>query len=134
SCHFLHSSPRYLELLGRCLLRLLHELVKNDDATVNDRAVEDPRNSLRGLDPEFEQAATHSAGVRHSQVWTEQLHSFGISDESRDESGCEVEDLRLDAIVEESDGPSHRGSIAYSLCRGDASERRLTAALSGRPR
>jgi hypothetical protein len=32
--------------------------MKDDNATVDDRAVEHPRNSLRGFDPEFEQAAT----------------------------------------------------------------------------
>jgi hypothetical protein len=45
--------------------------VKYDYAAVDERAIENPRNSLRGFDPEFEQSTAHSTGVRHSQVWPE---------------------------------------------------------------
>jgi hypothetical protein len=55
--------------------------------------------------------------MRHSQVWPEQFHSLGVPDESGDESGRKGENLRLDAVVEEGDGPGHDRSIAYSLCR-----------------
>jgi hypothetical protein len=72
---------------------------------------------LGGVFSDFFTNATHRAGVRHSQVWSEQLHSLGVPDESGDESRCEGENFRLYALVEEGYGPGHSGSIAYSLCR-----------------
>jgi hypothetical protein len=77
--------------------------VKNHDAAVDDRALEHPRNSVCGLDPEFEQAATHRTGVRHSEVWSELLHSLGIADKPGNEPGRQIEDFRLDAIAVEGD-------------------------------
>jgi hypothetical protein len=54
--------------------------------------------------------------MRHPQVWPEQLHSFGVPDESGDETRLEGENFRLDAVVEEGDGPGHERSIAFPLC------------------
>lgn len=90
--------------------------MKNDNATVDDRAAEDPRNSLCGFDPEFERAATHGPSMRHSRVWPDQLHSPCMPDESGDDSRREGEDFRLDAVAEEGDGPGYGRNIADPLC------------------
>ena len=54
--------------------------------------------------------------MRHSQVRPEHLHSLGISDEPGDETRREGEDLRLDTVAKEGDGPGHDRIIAYPLC------------------
>ena len=60
--------------------------------------------------------------MRHSQVWTEQLHSFRVPDESGDKSRREGKNLRLDAVVEEAHqaGDSFRGLDRCFVRPGDA--------------
>ena len=94
--------------------------MKNDNATVDHLAVKHPRNSLGGFDPEFEEPATHGAGVRHSQVWAKYLHSFRVPDKPREKPRRQSEDFRFDAVVEEGNGPSHDHSIAYALYPSEA--------------
>jgi len=82
-----HPAPRNLKLMGSGLGGLLHELMQDDDASIHDRAPEDPRDSLCGLEAEFEQLTTHGAGMGHAQVRAERFHPFRVSHESGDQAG-----------------------------------------------
>ncbi len=89
--------------------------MQDDDSALYDRAVEHPRNPRCRLDAEFEKPGTHGAGVGHAQIWTERFHSLGIPQETGDKGVWESEELILDALVVEGDGPSHDDIIAYLL-------------------
>jgi len=116
--HFLHSLPRNIELLGRCLLSLFHKLVKEYDAVVNYSAIKHTRNSLRGLDPKFEKPATQCSSMRHAQIWTVRLHPLRIPKKSSEESGWESEDLALEAWDR------------YAACRDKVSDLRAREAVA----
>src|SRR5262249_20746991 len=77
------SFTRDLQLLCRCLGRLLHKRVEHDDSPIGPGAEEHPANPFLGLQTQFKQALAHRSRVRHSQVWAERQHALGEMDVSR---------------------------------------------------
>ena len=86
--------------LGR-LRRLLDERVQHDDATPNQRAEENPRDTFGTFEPQFEQAVTHRVRVGWPKMGTNSNHPAGKNHVPRSQCVGQREDLlfNLFAVV-----------------------------------
>lgn len=56
-------------------------------AAIHHGAIEYHRDSLGSLDPKFKNPSTHGSSVGHTKIWTIGLHSLGIPEKTRENTG-----------------------------------------------
>ena len=79
--------------------------MQHDDLPIDNRTVEDARDSVSGFQSKLQQPLPHGARMRHAKVGTIKLHSFRILQKSRNEAGRKRQYLGFEPFTEEPDFP-----------------------------
>lgn len=96
-------------------LRLLDELMQDDNLAIRHRAIQYSRNALCSLEPKFEQASAHGPSMGHAEIRTIDLHSLGIPEEPGQKARRESENIMFHEPIVEGNGPGHGRIIAHPL-------------------
>ena len=89
--------------------------MQNDDFAIDDCAVENSRDTLGCFQPQFKQAVTHCARVRHAEIRAVNFHALCVSNEACDETGGQRQHFEFNAFVVKSQRPLHIRIIANML-------------------
>ena len=89
--------------------------MQHDDFAIDYRAVENTGDAFGCFQPQFEQAVTHCARVRHAEIGAVNFHAFCVSNEACDEPGGQRQHFGFNAFVVKSQRPLHIIIIANML-------------------
>ncbi len=113
---FLHAPSGDFKFSGRSFVRLFHKRMQDNNLAIHNGAIENAGNTFGRFQPQFKQAVTHCARVRHAQIRAVNFHALSVSNEARNKTCWQREDFGFNAIVVKSYSPLHMIIIANTLC------------------